>query len=121
MKSLLSALTLIVAMALPVAAVAHAHPKQALPAQNSSVSQAPAEVSILFTEYLSPLFNKLVVKNAAGEVVSQGKAVVDSDNQALLEVATPTLVNGRYHVYWKVTSKDGHHTQGDYHFSVDAQ
>lgn len=121
MKSLLSVLTLVVAMSLPVAAFAHAYPKQASPAQNSSVTTAPTEVSILFTEYLSPLFNKLVVKSAAGQVVSQGKAVVDANNQALLEVATPALANGRYQVSWKVTSKDGHHTQGNYHFSVNAQ
>src|SRR6185437_10851955 len=65
-----------------------------------------------------PLFDKMVVKNAAGKVVSRGEAKVDPDDRSLLEVGLAPLPPGTYHVYWHVTSKDGHRTEGDFSFTV---
>ena len=115
---LLLCLLAIAAFALPDAAFAHAFPQRSEPAVGATIDSAPGMVKIWFNSDLEPLFDKLVVKDAAGKVVSQGNAKVDANNRNLLEVGLAPLSPGKYHVYWHVTSKDGHHTEGDFSFTV---
>ena len=115
----LSCMLAIAAFTLPGAASAHAFPKRSEPAVGATIASAPDEVKIWFNSNLEPLFDKLVVKDAAGKVVSQGNAKVDENNPSLLEVGLTPLPPGTYHVYWHVTSKDGHHTEGDFSFTVN--
>lgn len=107
------------ATSLPGLAYAHAFPENSSPHVGGTVQESPAQVKIWFNADLEPLFNKLVVKNAHGKVVSTGKAHVDDHHPALLEVSLkPALPAGKYHVYWHVIARDGHHTQGDFVFTV---
>lgn len=108
----------IAAFATPAAALAHAFPEHSQPAVGATIASAPSLVRIWFNSDLEPLFDKLVVKDAAGKVVSQGTAKVDANNRGLLEVGLAPLPPGTYHVYWHVTSKDGHQTEGDFSFTV---
>ncbi|HJR14146.1 MAG TPA: copper resistance protein CopC [Rhodanobacteraceae bacterium] len=108
----------ITAFAAPGTAFAHAFPKRSEPAVGATIKSAPNAVKIWFNSDLEPLFDKLVVKDASGKVVSQGNAKVDANNRSLLEVGLAPLPPGTYHVYWQVTSKDGHHTEGDFSFTV---
>lgn len=118
MKFPIASLALLTALSLPAAALAHAFPQHSQPSVGATIAESPPIVKIWFNSYLEPLFNKLVVKNAAGQIVSQGKAKVDPKNRALLEVTLPPLSPGQYHVYWRVTSKDGHPTEGDFTFTI---
>lgn len=116
-----SAILVVTALVLPLPglAFAHAFPKNSLPHVGAGIKQSPPQVKIWFDADLEPLFDKLVVKNAHGKVISRGKARVDAHNPALLEVdLPPALPSGQYHVYWRVTARDGHHTQGDFTFTV---
>jgi len=98
---------------------AHAFPENSSPHVGASIQASPGQVRIWFDADLEPLFDKLVVKNERGAVVSKGEARVDAKNPALLEVSLPpALPPGHYHVYWHVNSRDGHRTQGDYVFTV---
>ncbi|HEX5420153.1 MAG TPA: copper resistance CopC family protein [Gammaproteobacteria bacterium] len=112
---------LLSALLLPAAAFPHAFPKKSDPAVGSVIAASPPMVRIWFNGYLEPLFNSLTVKNAAGKVVTQQPARVDRDDPALLEVPLASLPTGEYHVYWHVTSKDGHHTEGDFTFTVSGR
>ncbi|HET6725826.1 MAG TPA: copper resistance CopC family protein [Gammaproteobacteria bacterium] len=118
MKFSTASFALLVALSLPAIALAHAFLQHSQPPVGATIAQSPSTVKIWFNSYLEPLFNKLIVKNSAGKIVSQGEAEVDPKNRALLEVALPPLSPGQYHVYWHVTSKDGHHTEGDFTFTV---
>jgi methionine-rich copper-binding protein CopC len=109
---------LLAMMLLPVVAFAHAFPQSSEPSPGAVIHQSPAQVVIHFNSYLEPLFNQLVVKDASGKVVSKGKAQVGTKDKARLFVDLPLLNPGSYHVYWKVTAKDGHKTQGDYRFTL---
>lgn len=115
----LSCLLAVAAFATPIAARAHAFPEHSEPAVGATIARAPSTVKIWFNSDLEPLFDKLVVKDAAGNVVSRGKAKVDAKDRSLLEVRLAPLPPGTYHVYWHVTSKDGHHTAGDFRFTVN--
>ena len=101
-------------------AFAHAFPENSSPHVGSTVQASPPRVKIWFNGDLEPLFDQLVVKDAHGKVVSIGDATVDASDPALLSVQLqPALPPGQYHVYWRVNARDGHHTQGDFVFTVD--
>lgn len=110
-------LALFALLLVPTIAMAHAFPQSSQPAKGAVLTQAPTSVSITFNGDLEPLFNKLVVKNAKGKVVSQGQAKVSGHR--VLSVGVGTLASGVYHVFWQVTAKDGHHTKGEYTFTVN--
>ncbi len=105
------------AVAWSAMAAAHAFPQQEEPAVGSVVHDAPARVRIWFNAKLEPLFSNVVVKDAQGNKVS-GDSSVDKDSQTLLEAPLQAHGPGVYHVYWSVVAWDGHHTEGDYIFTV---
>jgi len=59
-----------------VAAHAHASLARASPLAGSTMSAAPHEVVLTFTERLEAAFSNLTVMDASGTEVSQGKAQV---------------------------------------------
>lgn len=99
-------------------AFAHAFPQKSEPPVGATLTSPPRAVKIWFDDEIRPGVSKLTVKDSAGHVVSQNPAKVAGGN--LLEVSLHPLPAGTYHVYWSVTSKDGHHTQGDYEFTVES-
>lgn len=113
--------TLLLAAALalsPIPALAHAHLDHAKPEVGSTVAAAPKEVSLWFSEALEPKFSSIVVQDAKGKTVQDGKATVAPDNTALLTVKLKALTPGVYKVMWKVLSVDTHRTQGSFSFTV---
>jgi methionine-rich copper-binding protein CopC len=102
---------------LPAAALAHAFLDHANPPVGSTVSNAPSELRLWFTEKLEPAFSSAEVRNAQGAVVS-GKAHVGGSDGAELRVPLKALPNGTYTVLWRVLSVDTHRTQGKFGFAV---
>lgn len=112
-------LSLLVALGLPLVASAHAFPERSRPRVGATLKAAPHQVRIWFDAGLEPLFCSLIVKNAAGQVMSHGRGVVASGtHDRLLETTVNTLPPGKYRVYWSVIAVDGHHTEGHYMFRV---
>ena len=103
---------------LPAAALAHAHLDHAQPAAGAKLTQAPGELSLWFTEAVEPKFSSIVVQDAKGAAVQDGKAAGAADNTAVLKVKLKTLKAGAYKVTWKVLSVDTHRTQGSFTFTV---
>lgn len=97
---------------------AHAFPEQNNPGAGATLTQPPAVVSILFDSEIEPIFSKLIVKNAQGAQVSLGNGSVDPRNSRNLSTRLMNAGKGVYHVYWSVIARDGHHTEGDYTFTV---
>jgi copper resistance protein C len=113
------ALLLVAALAAaPGIAQAHAFPKTAEPASDSTVSPAPREVKIWFTGKLEPAFSKLDVQDAAGAAVDQGDAAVDPQYTTLMHVSLGPLQAGTYKVHWHAVSVDTHATDGTFTFTV---
>jgi copper resistance protein C len=106
------------AVAAAPAAQAHAFLDRSEPKVGGTLSAAPTEVRIWFTEALEPAFSSITVANAAGAAVTAGKTSVDPKDPKLLEVGLKPLPAGTYHVRWRVISVDSHPTQGDFTFSV---
>jgi len=99
-------------------AFAHAHLDGASPAVGSTVSAAPKEVVLWFTNQLEPAFSAIEVRNEKGAPMQAGKASVDRRDRTQLRVPLKALSPGTYKVIWRVLSVDTHRTQGDFSFRV---
>ena len=71
---------------------------------------------IQFTEGIELAFSQITVKNAKGEVVSQGKLRQLADDTVAIDLKP--LQPGAYNVEWQVLSVDTHITDGILHFTV---
>jgi methionine-rich copper-binding protein CopC len=102
----------------PRGAFAHAHLDHASPAVGSTVTQAPKQVTLWFTEALEPKFSTIEVRDSNGAAVQTGAATLARDNTAQLSVPLKPVGPGTYKVIWHVLSVDTHRTQGTFTFTV---
>jgi copper resistance protein C len=104
-------------LALMGSAFAHAHLDQASPRVGSTVSPAPREIVLWFTETIEAAFSTIEVRNEQDAPVQAGKATVIGD-RTQLRVGLNALPPGTYKVIWRVMSVDTHRAQGDFTFRV---
>jgi methionine-rich copper-binding protein CopC len=103
------------ALASPGAAQAHAVLHHASPEAGSTVSEAPHEVTLMFTDTLEPAFSSADVTDASGGRVDEGKAQVSG---SAIRVGVRALAPGSYRVHWRVISVDTHKVEGSFIFNV---
>ena len=97
-------------------AQAHAFLDHASPRVGSTVSAAPHEVRLWFSQALEPQFSAAQVRSSAGGVVGTGR--VDPGDAKQLVIPVGALAPGKYKVDWKVLSVDTHRTEGSFGFEV---
>jgi len=102
------------------AAFAHAHLWASSPAADSTVTLAPHEVTITFTDAVEPPFSTIEVTGANGQRVDQGEPHMIARDGKRLGVNVATLSPGLYTVVWHAVSVDTHKTEGTYQFTVAA-
>ncbi len=107
---------LLVALALPASAFAHASVEHTVPASRERVAESPRQVLIAFDQQVTALPGGIQVllqngKNAAGptRAVPAKRAIV---------AAVPRLPKGPYTIRWKALSDDGHVVSGVFTFGV---
>ncbi|HYI15032.1 MAG TPA: copper resistance protein CopC [Thermomicrobiales bacterium] len=106
---------------LPERADAHAFLERSDPSENRVLPEAPAEVSLLFTEPLEPDFSSAELYDATGTLIPTEPSRIGEPNQLLLTLPTD-LPNGTYTVQWRnVSSVDGHPQQGFVPFTIGSQ
>jgi hypothetical protein len=96
-------------------AYAHAHLERAEPRVESTVTPAPHEVSLWFTEGLEMAFSTVEVRDAAGARVDEGEAQVSGRT---MRIGLKALPPGTYKVLWHALSVDTHKTEGTFSFRV---
>ena len=97
---------------------AHAALKTAQPAADAVLDKAPKEIVINFNEKVEAAFSSIALKDAANNVVADGKANVDAADATVLRLALPALGAGVYSVKWVGVGHDGHRRTGEYKFTV---
>ena len=97
---------------------AHAFLDHAVPKVGSTVTSAPTEVKIWFTQNIEPVFSTVVVKDENGKEVDKKNMHEDDKDKSLLIVSVPPLPDGTYTVIWHVVSVDTHRTQGHFKFTI---
>jgi methionine-rich copper-binding protein CopC len=104
----------------------HAKVNKAIPAIGSTVSQAPTTVTVFTLENINPDPNKsnLFVYSPAGDLISQGNAMVSLTNPREMSITIKpdkANLNGVYVVRWiTVSAEDGDPDQGAFVFTVNA-
>jgi len=102
----------------PGAALAHAHLDHAEPAVGATVSTAPKEITLWFTQSLEPAFSGVEVLDASGGKVSDGAPQISGNTMRIsLKIPRP----GSYSVHWHAVSVDTHKTEGTFTFTVGGQ
>jgi copper resistance protein C len=97
------------------AARAHAFLDHAEPRVGSTVSTAPRELTLSYTQNLEPAFSAVEVSDANGKRVDLGKPSISG---AVMHVGLRPLSPGTYRVHWHVLSVDTHTTEGNFTFHV---
>jgi copper transport protein len=115
-RALVALVGLVLVAMTPAAALAHAVLLRATPSSAQTLAQAPAQVQLLFSEPLDPVFSHVQVQNAAGEAVDLGDSHVDPEDDRLLVASLqPGLPNGVYSVNWRSLSAiDVHPDEGQF-------
>jgi copper resistance protein C len=119
-----TAIAVLLSVALAPDALAHAQLVRSSPSKNAVVSKAPEQIDLWFNELLDEGFNSVEVF-AAGELalgrhvnLASGKAAVDPSDRTHLSVKLNPLSAGEYVVTWRVLSRDGHTAPGRLTFRV---
>jgi copper transport protein len=107
---------LLLALAAPAAAFAHASITSSSPLSKQRVEQSPREVVIRFDQTVKAFPNAIRVYTATGRLVSG--APVQSDHGRVVAVPVQRLSRGAYTVRWQVLSGDGHVVSGVRTFGV---
>lgn len=119
MKQALKLGAVLAFLASGTAAFAHAFLDHAQPGVGATVSAAPGEIVLSFTQNIVPAFSGVTLKGEGGAAVPAGKAVLDPGTQNRLRVKIEkALKAGTYLVTWHVVSVDTHPTSGTYKFTV---
>ena len=114
MKALL--ITLLVALALPAAAAAHATLVRTEPPNGAVVEHAPRTVRVVFDDDVERGPGNEVVKNGGGSVLAGDPRVVGG--KTLVLPLRRGLADGAYSVRWSIISDDGHLERGVLAFAV---
>jgi copper transport protein len=113
-------LAIILWLAAPAVASAHAHLVQADPAPDGVIAHAPSMATFLFDEPLNPALTHVRVTDAAGREVAgaRGHLAPGSDDELWL-LPLPPLPPGTYSAFWTAESAtDGHILSSFYTFQV---
>jgi copper transport protein len=105
---------IVVALALPASAFAHASLLKASPSYKQELAHAPHWIALTFDQDVELIPNAVVVLNRHGVNLAK-PARVDG---ARLIVPVRALPRGPYTVRWKALSTDGHVVSGVYTFGV---
>lgn len=115
-------LTLIGVMcgAQPVAA--HADLVASNPAPSAVLELGPEEISLKFTERVTPVDRSIEVFDQFGEQLNIGATVIDSNDPTVVVARDlPTFALGQYVVAWRVLSADGHLAEGAFSFQIGVE
>jgi copper transport protein len=108
--------TLLVALAAPAGAAAHASLLRTVPADGAVLDRAPSLVRVEFDDGVKVAPGNAAVANATGASVLSGKP--HTSGHVLTLPLRARLANGVYSIRWSAASDDGHREQGVLAFAV---
>src|SRR6266699_629861 len=117
-RALLVLVAVAAALAAPAAAWAHAVLLHTSPVASKTLTAAPTQVALTFSEAVEPRFAIASVTDAAGTQQTAGPPRRSPQNPDTLAVPLRHVPQGWYLVYWRVISVDGHPVRGAFTFAV---
>lgn len=108
---------LLIGLAVPGRASAHAMLLEAQPSPGAHLDRSPTRISLKFSERLEQGLYHLQVLGEEGRPVSAQPALL-SDNRQQLNLDLPEMPDGVFTVTYRILSTDGHPISGSYTFAV---
>jgi methionine-rich copper-binding protein CopC len=102
----------------PVIHLAHAILVKAAPDKETTISDSPDEVLLIFNEGVGQEHLALAVVDESGHRVDRHDAKLDFTDRSHLRASIDKLNPGRYMVRYRVLSADGHVVSGKYFFQM---
>jgi copper transport protein len=110
---------LIVALALPALASAHAYLIRTVPAASVVLDSPPADIELTYDEAVEPKLAIISVTSAGGQQETTGAVQRSPSNPDTLVVPLrANLPEGWYLIYWRAISVDGHPVQGAFTYAI---
>lgn len=110
------ALTVVVLVVNPLAAVAHDSLVGTSPRDGATVGRTPPNVRLRFSEPVLPIGATVLVRGPGGQQIDDGPPPL-VDRSLVSQSLRPGAPAGRYSVLWRVTSSDGHPISGSFSFT----
>jgi copper transport protein len=105
-------------LAAPATAGAHAALLRTQPEPSATVTGAPKQVALTYSEVIEPRFAVISITDADGHSQVAGAPRRAPANPAQVDVPVRRMARGWYLVFWRVISADGHPVRGAYTFAV---
>jgi methionine-rich copper-binding protein CopC len=99
-------------------ALAHPTVVNSTPKQGETLTSAPHQIRIVFSEPIEPQFTNVKVIDATGKNIGTERALPDPANAKAVVMEFPALQAGAYKVQWSALGRDGHRVKGEIAFSV---
>lgn len=114
--------TLVWTLAASSRAYAHAELTQSTPEANATLTAAPTQVMLMFSQGVDPSGSRFTVTGPDGIPVSQGDSQIDASNATAMSVELlPNLADGVYSVQWtSLSAEDGDEATGSFTFTIAA-
>ena len=109
--------TVLVALAAPPSAWAHARLDSSTPSNDEVVARAPRQVVLRFSEAVETAFGSVRVYDGSASRVDDGRTT-RPDPRAVAVGLSTDLPHGTYTVAWRVVSADSHPVSGAFVFHV---
>jgi methionine-rich copper-binding protein CopC len=117
LRAALPFIVVLVVLAVPAAVAAHAELETVSPADGTTVTVAPSEIVMTFSEALDPAKSSIVLAEVGGSPLLSG-GVVDPADATRMTLATPDLAAGEYEIRWtSASAEDGDIDRGTTHFT----
>lgn len=110
---------ILLGMAAPRIAFAHAILVRATPADHSMVHSHSFEIVLEYNSRIEAARSMVMLTNSAGTKIPV--KLEKSSAAQTLKAAAGNLANGVYLLHWQVLASDGHISRGDLEFTVDAK
>lgn len=88
------------------------------PAAGAKLAAAPQNIRLVFSEEVAPALSQIILIGPASDSARLTLTNDPHDVHTLLGAVPLPRPGGRYTVYWRVVSADGHPVNGDFSFSV---
>jgi len=112
--------TIILAISWPESLAAHTELESSQPSDGDLVSQSISQISLTFTRPVEPVSDGMIAFDQRG--FEHEPVAVDSvDGKTWTLSYEAPLPDGRYEVYWRVATADGHFIEGAFAFMVAVQ
>jgi methionine-rich copper-binding protein CopC len=107
-------------IAMPLLANAHAYLVSSDPPHKSTLAAGPTRLKLKFSEPIEVAFVKLALQRDGAALKQTLKVSAGPDKRSVL-VETSVPGAGRYQLDWSIVARDGHRTEGNVMFNVNAR